>query len=212
MRTWDDPNCEFLISYDTANKKLSRLTDEEKVSYSGEIREFEHCARDEGGVVPAWNRLAKAATGDVLQVISDDLELRTPNWRDILLEIQPNFTIEPWSFVGDDLLRIRGKTTWERKLAGHPCLSRQYYELFGYVWNPIYKHFYCDDEFYEVGTRIGRLLYIPEIIHENMHWSENKSPKDQWSNVLDPTIVSGKQAFKNKNRINNIVQAIKKKL
>lgn len=212
MRTWDDDDVEFLLSYDVQNINLRRLTYGDIASFKGNVRIYEHNCAELGGNVPVWNYLAAEAKGDVIYPIADDLWNTTPNWRNMLLEYAPQFLSGAWAFVGDDMLRCLDQTTWERKLAGHPCLSRQYYELFGYVWYTGYKSQWCDNEFYYVGTAINRLLYIPEIVYENRHVVAGLAEPDQWCRLQEQTHGYDHSIWQQKERINSIVTDIRSKL
>jgi hypothetical protein len=210
MLTWDYPQAEFLISYDVQNKKIRRLCNRDR--FQGQVKQFEHNCAELGGNVPVWNNLAKQATGDAIFVIADDIFNLTPNWQSLILKKIPTFLTEPWAVVGDDLLRLVGKPTWERGLAGHPLMSRPYYELFNYVWNPGYLSQYCDNEFYEVGTKIGRLVYIPTFVYDNKHPSARKSVRDQWNDLAKRTLGQGYTTWNQKDRITKVIEEAKKKL
>lgn len=212
MRTWDGAGVQFLVSYELLNPALHRLTEDEIASFEGEIRVFEHHFDDYGGVCPVWNGLATLAENECIAVIADDLWNVTPNWRELVIERIPNFTRDAWAVVGDDHLRLRGLTTWERGLAGHPFLSRKYYELFGYVWYPGYASQGCDSEFYKVGSGIGRLVYIPEWKYENRHCVAGECERDEHYDRTWGMFAQGRALSTDTKRIERIIRDTRTKL
>jgi hypothetical protein len=210
--TWDYPQAEFLVSYDTQEQNLKRFSARERRALQGTMLEFEHNCSELGGNVAVWNNLAAKATGDAIFVIADDIFNKTCNWQDIVLSRIPNFLSEPWAVVGDDLLRLEGSTTWNRGLAGHPLMSRHYYDLFGYVWYPGYPSQYCDNEFYEVGNAIGRLVYIPEFVYENCHPLAGKARRDRWNGLASKTLGQGYKVWQEKGRIQEVIDDTKRKI
>lgn len=179
MRTWDYEQAEFLISYELDNPNLRRLTYSDKQSFKGKIIEIEHKSSENGGgIVRIWNQLGNISSGECLAIIADDLWNLTEDWQSLILKKCPEYLNKAYAVVGNDLLISEQMTTWERKLAGHPFVSRRYFQLFGYIWNPIYRHFYCDNEFFDIGNGINRLLYIPEFRYDNRHCFVGKCSSD----------------------------------
>ena len=48
-------------------------------------------------------------------------------------------------------------------------IGKKYYDRFAYIYHPGYKSFYCDDEFTQVGNRLGKQQFIDEIIIKHEH-------------------------------------------
>jgi hypothetical protein len=48
-------------------------------------------------------------------------------------------------------------------------LGRKYYRRFGYIYNPVYKTVYCDNEFTDTARRLRRQVYDPRVIINHMH-------------------------------------------
>jgi hypothetical protein len=48
-------------------------------------------------------------------------------------------------------------------------LGKAYYDKFGYIYNPDYKSFYCDNEFTNIGIRDSSIVYINNIIIKHDH-------------------------------------------
>jgi hypothetical protein len=44
-----------------------------------------------------------------------------------------------------------------------------YYKRFGYIFNPVYRSLFCDNELTEVATRLGRYKFVQEDIFYHAH-------------------------------------------
>ena len=49
------------------------------------------------------------------------------------------------------------------------CMSKDYYLRFGYIYNPIYKSFFCDNEFMDVASKLGKQKYFNNVIIRHQH-------------------------------------------
>jgi len=60
-------------------------------------------------------------------------------------------------------------------------LGKKYYDRFGYIYQPGYKSFYCDNEFTQVGNKLGKQQFIEETIikHEHPDIPEFRGNMDQ---------------------------------
>jgi hypothetical protein len=45
-----------------------------------------------------------------------------------------------------------------------PVLGRKFYDRDGWIFNPVYRSVFCDDEMGEVAKRRGKITYIPECL------------------------------------------------
>jgi hypothetical protein len=83
----------------------------------------------------------------------------------------------------DEVIRLRMEETFpdldgvlwfndghaEDKLNTLVCMGRKYYERFNYIYNPVYKSFFCDNEFMDVANRLKKQKYFSECIIEHKH-------------------------------------------
>lgn len=47
--------------------------------------------------------------------------------------------------------------------------GKKYYDRFGFIYNPLYKSFYCDNEFMDVANELGKQTYFPNVIIKHIH-------------------------------------------
>lgn len=57
----------------------------------------------------------------------------------------------------------------QNKLNTLSIMGKKYYDRFGYIYNPIYKSFFCDNEFQDIATKLNKITYINECIIEHKH-------------------------------------------
>jgi hypothetical protein len=50
-----------------------------------------------------------------------------------------------------------------------PIMGRKYYDRFGYIYNPIYKSFFCDNEFHIVADTLKKQVCIEEVLFKHEH-------------------------------------------
>lgn len=134
--------------------------------------------------VEAINVAATHAKGNILMVVSDDTDCY-PWWDEALLK------------------EVEGKEDWILKtqdgiqpyIITMPVMDRKYYERFGYIYHPDYRHLFCDTELTCVADLTGRKLYTSELLFPHNHYSIGKSVKDDVSTKADATHEQGKKLF-----------------
>lgn len=65
-----------------------------------------------------------------------------------------------------------------QQLCTYPMLSRDYYERFSFVYNPIYTSLYCDNEQQEVAKKLGCYKFVNKNILEHKHPLWERKPYD----------------------------------
>ena len=59
------------------------------------------------------------------------------------------------------------------------CCGYNYYKHFNYIYAPVYKSIFCDNEFMEVANILKKQVYLNNIIIKHQHpWNENSNFKD----------------------------------
>lgn len=121
------------------------------------------------GKIDAINRnMEHEKDWDILVLLSDDMVL------------QPRFDIEILKAFEDGfsgLAHFPDGIANER-LCTFTVMDRAYYELFGYIYNPIYKSVAADNEQHEVAVKLGRYKYIPVDIVRHLHPAYGMAPID----------------------------------
>jgi glycosyltransferase involved in cell wall biosynthesis len=129
--------------------------------------------------VDAINNAAKIATGDILIVVSDDTDCKV-DW-DVNL-----------------LVQVKGSRDWCLKtndgiqdyIITMPCLDRDYYNRFGYIYHPDFLHMFCDTYMTCVADITGR-KFISHLDFPHL----NSTIKDDLRKRTDGTWQQGQDTF-----------------
>lgn len=133
--------------------------------------------------VDAINNAAKVATGDIFIVVSDDWEL-PENWGRLIIEAA--WAKNDWIMYAPD-----GIQKWIITL---PILDRHYYERFGYIYYPEYRHMFADTDLTCVADLTGRKIEAT-IPFKHLHYSVSKRQPDETSRRADKTWDQGERLF-----------------
>jgi len=147
------------------------------------------CFGHNKSAIDAINGAAKEATGDILIVVSDDFSC------------PKNWDIELLRHIGDRTDFVAktqdGLQNW---LITLPIMDREYYNRFGYIYNPDYNHLFCDTEMTVVGDLLGKTINIPMLFPHKHHTQPGGIPKDEVSKKNDATWAQGQAVFLNRAR------------
>jgi glycosyltransferase involved in cell wall biosynthesis len=175
---------EYIVSIDSTDSTKNLY--EEKFA---ELPEISLIVNDNKTMVEAVNVGAKQATQDLFVVVSDDFDC-FPGWDTWLLkqvEGKEDFAVKvPDGYVPDYYLQTL------------PICDRKYYNRFGYIYNPMYRHMFVDTEASVVAYMLGRMIYIPDAdnpIFRHLHYTRGLSPKDEVNERNDTTYQSGGATF-----------------
>lgn len=106
---------------------------------------------------------------DAVMFGADDVRWRTNGWAKMFLDalIESNGGV----VFGNDL--IHGE-----ELPTHWCVSDQLIQAVGYFALPQLRHICVDVFWKDVGNRLGKLKYLPDVVVEHLHFSVEKSAYD----------------------------------
>lgn len=166
LNSWIEKSsvCDFLISVDSDEYTETQLPKLQRVFF--EIGESQN-------KIHAINRDVEKyiANYDILAVFGDDFE---PSKDFDLKIIEPFETAHALVFYDYDFCLWFDDGYTQNKLCTYPVMGREYWERFGYVYNPIYKSVYADNEQGEVAKLLDRVIYIPEIICKHRHYVNDR--------------------------------------
>lgn len=110
--------------------------------------------------------LEKYTDWDIVVLASDDMIPQMKGYDDIIIQQMRN------NFPDTDGILFFNDGYQQKKLNTLCILGKKYYERFGYIYNPEYKSCWSDNEFMEVGFRLNKQVYIPQVIirHEHPDW------------------------------------------
>jgi hypothetical protein len=96
---------------------------------------------------------------DILLNLSDDQTCCLAGWDSLIRESMPNdLDASLWFYDGA-----------QPRINTQEIVGYNYYKRTGYIYNPIYKSFYCDNESTEVANMLGKLIKNPNTIFRHDH-------------------------------------------
>ena len=169
------------------------LDDPALLQYSkalGDYSIYKLCVNDNGCAVKAINKGATYAKGDILIVLSDDFDC-PDNWGEQLETILKG--------KEDFILKTQdGTQGWMITL---PIMDRKYYERFGYIYYPEYRHMFCDTELTCVADLTSRKL-TSKLLFKHNHYSVTSTKPDDTARRADRTWDQGEKLFISRYKIN----------
>lgn len=168
-------NIEYIVSVDKSDPELSKY-----LQYFCEYA----VVNDNLSAIEAINNAAKVATGDIFVVVSDDFEC-PQNWDvDLLkyLDGKSDFVVKTYD----------GLQPWIITL---PIMDRAYYNRFGYIYNPAYKHMFCDTEMTHVGDLLDRTIIVPMTFQHRHYTQPGGIKRDAISVKNDSTWGQGERIY-----------------
>jgi hypothetical protein len=150
---------DFLITLDEDDETMTPLHNEISAILANHKHQIIYGKSD--NKIHAINRDMKFASNwDILLLASDDMLPKVQGYDDIIRE---------------KMNREKDRVLWFNdgyagdKLNTLVCMGYNYYKLDGYIYNPAYKSFFCDNEFMEKATQRKKQIYFPECIIGHEH-------------------------------------------
>lgn len=141
--------------------------------------------------IDAINNAAKVATGDIFIVVSDDTDC-PHNWAVKLLA----YTKGLKDFV------MKTNDGLQRHMITMPIFDRAYYNRFGYVYHPDYKHLCADMEFSDVAYKLKRVVRKMAFKFPHNQYSIIGQPPDEIYLRNNSTHKQGKEVYLRRKKIN----------
>lgn len=134
--------------------------------------------------VDAINHAAKVSTGDILIVVSDDTGCIV-NWDGVIKNAvsgREDFVLKVFDGI-------------QRWIITMPIMDRAYYNRYGYVYHPDFKHMFCDTFLTHQADALKKVIWRNDITIPHNHYSVNKSGKDEISYKADSTLKEGEGVY-----------------
>ena len=140
--------------------------------------------------VKAINKAARFSKGEIIIVTSDDFNCEL-GWDESILKVingKHKFLLKTYDGIQDWLVTL-------------PIMDRDYYNLFGYIYYPGYRHMFCDTEL----TCVADLLNCKITSHlhfKHDHFSIKEQAEDKTTIKANKTWLQGEELFRNRIRMN----------
>jgi len=133
--------------------------------------------------IDAINKGAEVAKGDLLIVVSDDFSC-PEHWDTLLIE----------ALQGKSDYCVKTQDGLQPTLMTLPIMDRVYYDRFGYIYHPSYRHMFCDQEMTAVAHMLCKAITLPLLFPHN-HYSTGKFKKDAITLRNNATWQQGEKLF-----------------
>jgi len=134
--------------------------------------------------VGAINNGAKASTGKILMVASDDFDEWPQGWDTLIRD----------AFKGYKCKMLKTNDGSQGWIATLPIMDRALYERLGYIYNPEYLHMFCDTDLSSVCDLLDATIYRLDIIFKHNHYTKLKN-KDSINERNDATWNQGEAIY-----------------
>lgn len=174
---------EYILSLDTDDERLAEYPNQ-MLTQTGNHKGFV-IKNPNRSAVDAINNAAKIATGDILIVVSDDTDC-PENWGQ-LIEME---TVGKKDFV----LRFEdGIQPW---LITMPVIDRAYYNRFGYIYYPEFRHMFCDTTFSHIAYGLNKVIRSHHLF-QHLHYSVRGLgiKPDEINHRADRTTTEGRNLY-----------------
>jgi len=104
-------------------------------------------------------------------LLGDDLLPRTEGWDQKLIEA-----------AGDDGVAFGKDSIYNGSFASHPVVAGELVRRIGWLSLTGLQHLYVDAVWTEIGRQLGTLRYLPDVVVEHLHFSNQKAELDKTYN------------------------------
>lgn len=188
-RTCADPSqVELLFYVDDDDPQLDQYriaVEKMKAAYSA-FRTIELVVGPPISVSRSWNVLAEKCSGNLLMMANDDQMYVDYGWDFYLDQRYGEREDEVFAMFFED-------GQYPPDGGDFPIVSRKWYETLGYFTPGIFEFWYNEAWIFDVANRLQRIIRIPRILVDHLHYSEYKS-------VLDDTYKRHRLNFERVNR------------
>jgi hypothetical protein len=170
----DPENTYFLISCDLDDKEMNRPDVIRKLSsYKNLTYVFGNSKTKIEAVNADVEDFSQDWWWDILLLASDDMIPQVKGYDDIIRkEMEKNYRdLDGVLWFSDGFQKDKLNTLC--------IMGRVYYNRFHYIYNPVYVTWWCDNEFMEVASMLGKQKYFPECIIRHEHPDNIKTDYDE---------------------------------
>lgn len=179
----DNKDFEYILSIDSSDIEIAKYT-------VNALPGTKFCVNDNHSAIEAINNAAKVATADLLVVVSDDFSC-PEHWDTLLLDALK----DKKDFI------VKTQDGLQKTLITLPIMDKTYYNRFGYIYHPDYKHMHCDEEMTIVGHMLGRVITL-DLLFPHNHYTTGKTTCDEINIKNNSTWAHG-QATLDRRSLNN---------
>jgi len=169
---------EYILSVDCSDPKLQEYVKE----FVG-IRGVRVLVNNNNSAIEAINVAAKACTGDLIVVCSDDFD--APHKWDVLLSSALH---DKSDFI------VKTKDGIQEWIITLPIVDKIYYERFGYIYPPHIRHMFADTWMSHVADLTDRKIEV-DLLFRHLHYTTGAMQKDEINIRNDSSWADGEAKY-----------------
>lgn len=116
--------------------------------------------------IHAINRDIPPEGWDIIVDVSDDFIFTRNGFDDIIRE---HCGPDDYLHFPEDFADREAAAGRNERIVIMYCAGRDYYKRFGFIYNPVYKSLFCDNEGTAVARKLGKLKEVNEVIFFHAH-------------------------------------------
>lgn len=131
----------------------------------------DHTYGESQSISKSWNNIAQKAISegaDVLVMGNDDQIYITKNWDLSIQQLHQKHTDGIYCAWFNDNIN-------QERHCAFPIISKTWYNTLGYFTPGVFNFGYNDTWIYDIGKRVGRCVYISNVLCEHRHLTTNRS-------------------------------------
>lgn len=161
-----------MVSYDHDDESMTAPILAATQELACEVRLYRGASKTKIEAVNA--SINELAGWDILIIISDDMFCRRKGWDELVVQKMT------YHFPDTDGALWFHDGSKQREICTLSCMGWKMYQRFGYVYNPEYKSFFCDNEFTEIARSLNKLPFFDDCLasHEHPCWQGGMRPDE----------------------------------
>jgi len=119
----------------------------------------------------SWNLMAEKATNDVVMLMGDDVQVKTENWDQIIVDEINKYDDKILMVVPSDGRLKNRELGNETKLwgdkplpAAHSAVHKNWTKTLGYLAPVYFWHWHVDSYTQKVARKLNRCLFLPSVV------------------------------------------------
>lgn len=149
--------------------------------------------------IHAINRDIPTEGFDIIVDVSDDFVFVNPNFDNIIRE---HCGPDDYLHFPEDFADREAKAGHNERIVIMYCAGIDYYKRFGYIYNPVYKSLFCDNEGTAVAKLLGRHKEVNEVIFFHAHPAAGYGVQDAQTKKTEAFYGEDKVTYEARKKIN----------
>lgn len=164
---------QFICSFDTDDEHMD--ADHIKTYLNNQPNTKYHYGTSSNKIEAINANMDMADPYDILILAADDLFPIVENYDDIIAEDMIKYHPDM-----DGTLHYMNPS-WEERLDIGCIMTKKYYDRFNFIYNPVYKSIFADNEYMEVAKILGKHQYIPNQIFAHHYVMSDPTANKNWA-------------------------------